>query len=128
MERSTVFAAWRAIAWSGVALLLWLYVTPRPPELDVEQGDKLQHLAAYAVLTFWFVQLAPDRAGRWRSAAALAGFGVVMEFVQLATGYRTFSAADMAANTAGVAVGLALGPPRLPNLPELLARRLARGR
>jgi VanZ family protein len=72
------------------------------------------------------VQLAADRAGRWRSAAALAGFGVVMEFVQLATGYRTFSLGDMAANMAGVALGLLLGPPRLPNVPETLARSLAR--
>ena len=128
MNRRALLAAWRAIAWLGMALLVWLYVTPRPPELGIEQGDKLQHLAAYAVLTFWFVQLAPDRAGRRRSAGALAAFGVAMEFVQLATGYRTFSAGDMAANTAGVMLGLLMGPPRLPNLPDLLARRLARGR
>lgn len=119
-------AAWRATGWLGMAILVWLYVTPRPPELGIEQGDKLQHLSAYAVLAFWFAQLARDRAGRWRVALSLGGFGVAMEFVQLATGYRTFSVADMAANTAGVALGLLLGPPRLPSVPEAVAARLAR--
>jgi VanZ family protein len=108
-----------------MGILVWLYLTPQPPELNVEQGDKVQHLAAYAVLCFWFVQLPRSGAGRWCNALALAGFGVTMEFVQLATGYRTFSLGDMAANTAGVALGLLLGPPHLPNVPDAIARRLA---
>ena len=112
------------MAWIALGALVWLSVTPRPPALDLPQGDKLQHLAAYALLTFWFVQLPVSRAGRWRNALALAAFGVSMEFVQLAIGYRTFSVWDMAANTLGVAVGLQLGPPHLPNVPEALARTL----
>jgi VanZ family protein len=122
-----VRATWRALGWLGIGLLIWLYVTPRPPHLDVEHGDKLQHLAAYATLTFWFVQLPDSRAGRWRNALALAALGVAMEFVQLATGYRTFSLGDMAANTAGVALGLQFGPPRFACVPAIIAARLARG-
>ena len=100
---------------------------PEPPRLDIEQGDKLQHLAAYGSLMLWFAQIAVARKPRLRTAVALVGLGIALEYAQRATGYRTFSYADMAANAAGVACGWLLAPPRLPNALRF-AKRLAAGR
>jgi hypothetical protein len=44
--------------------------------------------------------------------------------VQRATGYRTFDVWDMAADAAGVLIGVALAPPRLPNFLGAIERLL----
>jgi len=116
---------WRALGYALVAIVIWLSLTPQPPELHVEQGDKLQHVVAYGALMLWFAQL---HAGRARAGAALAlvVLGVALEGVQGLTGYRSFDVIDMAANTAGVVLGLAAGPPRLPNVLRLFERCVKR--
>lgn len=124
--------AWIAIGWIGVAAVVYFSLTPEPPRLDIEQGDKLQHLAAYGMLMLWFGQVVVDRAHRLPAAIALVALGVGLEFAQLVTGYRTFSFADMVAGALGVAVGWASAPPRLPNLlsiaERIAASRIAAGR
>ena len=120
--------AWWAVAWFGIGLLLYLSLMPNPPSLDVAEGDKFQHIAAYATLMLWFAQMLPERGKRLRTAAALVGLGIALEFAQGATGYREFSVADMLANAIGVAVGWLLGPPRLPDLLALATRAAAHRR
>ena len=117
---------WLAVGWLGVVTVVWLSLMPEPPRLDIEQGDKLQHLAAYGSLMLWFAQVAVARSSRWRTAVALVGLGIALEYAQRATGYRTFSYADMAANAAGVACGWLLAPPRLPNALRVVERFAAR--
>ncbi|MEO8134798.1 MAG: VanZ family protein [Betaproteobacteria bacterium] len=114
--------AWWAVGWFGVALCIYLTLMPSPPTLNVAEGDKLQHIAAYVALMFWFVQLTADLRTRRRTALALVGLGVALEFAQLATSYREFSVADMAADAVGVALGWLLAPPRLPNFLQLTQR------
>jgi VanZ family protein len=104
-----------------------LSLTPRPPEIDIEQGDKLGHLLAYGTLMLWFAQHRLATQQRLRTALGLVALGVALEFVQRWTGYRTYSYADMAANTAGVLLGWLLAPPRLPNL-SALAEQMIVGR
>jgi hypothetical protein len=41
--------------------------------------------------------------------------GITLEFLQQWTGYRSFELTDMLAGAAGVALGLILAPPRMPN-------------
>ena len=108
--------AWWAVGWFGVGLCIYLSLMHNPPTLDVVEGDKLQHIAAYAVLMGWFAQLTSAPRERRLTALALLGLGVAIEFAQLASGYREFSVADMGADAAGIAVGWLLAPPRLPNL------------
>jgi len=117
--------AWRAVGWLGVAAAIYLSLMRDPPTLHVEQGDKLEHTAAYCMLMLWFAQLATTRGQRFAIAAALVGLGVALEYCQLAIGYRDFSYADMVADALGVGVGLLLAPPRGPNLLELAQRLLA---
>ena len=119
MSTRTIRLGWSLIGWLGVAMILYLSLMPHPPELDIEQGDKLQHMAAYTVLLGWWAQLgASDRANA-RVALVILVLGIVIEFMQAATGYRTFSYADMVADALGIALGWMLAPPRGPNLLRL---------
>jgi VanZ family protein len=95
-----------ALGWAGVAGVVYLSLTPSPPQIGVEGGDKIGHFLAYGVLAYWFAQF---YSGRTRAihALGLVALGVALEFVQRATGYRSFEVADMAADALGVAVGWA---------------------
>ena len=95
-----------ALGWILVAVVIWLSVTPSPPSIDVEQGDKLGHLLAYGTLMFWFAQLYVRTSVRVRYAIGFVAMGVALEFVQAHIG-RDFEVADMAADAIGVALGWA---------------------
>ena len=119
LSTRTIHLGWSLIGWVGVALILYLSLMPHPPELDIEQGDKLQHMAAYTVLMGWWAQMgASDRANA-RIALVILVLGIAIEFMQAGTGYRTFSVADMVADALGIALGWMLAPPRGPNLLRL---------
>lgn len=93
--------------WLLAAAIVVLSLAPQPPDLDVPHGDKLGHIAAYSLLSFWFCWLYPARRSRLAYAAGWIAMGVALEFAQGATGYRSFELADMAANALGVLVGAA---------------------
>jgi VanZ family protein len=88
-----------------VAAIVWLSLTPAPPKVDIESGDKLGHLAGYGVLMFWFAQLYLRRIPY---AAGFIAMGIALELLQAWLGYRTLEALDMVANTAGVLLGWGL--------------------
>ena len=109
-------ALWLAIGWGLVATIIWLSVTPRPPEIGIEQGDKLGHFAAYGSVMFWFCQLYLRYPTRIAYAAGFIAMGIALEFVQRWLGYRTFEVLDMVAD----AIGVALGFTAASMLPRLL--------
>ena len=98
-------ALWLAAGWGRVATIVWLSVTPRPPDIGIEQGDKLGHLGAYRGAMFWFCQLYPRRPTRLAYAAGFIAMGIALEFVQRALGHRSFEVLDMAADALGVVLG-----------------------
>lgn len=98
-----------------VLLVIYLSLTPAPVTLTIREGDKFAHLFAYLVLMSWFANLYPGASHRAGFAAGFIALGVILEFVQLWTGYRSFEVTDMAAGALGVAAGWATAPPRLPN-------------
>jgi VanZ family protein len=111
MEKSTPLrwrGWWLALGWLLVLAILWLSLTPSPPQIDIEQGDKLGHALGYAVLMFWFSQLHGSRRARIACALGFVAMGIAIEFAQRATGYRSFEVLDMLADAAGVAVGWVL--------------------
>ncbi len=91
--------------WLYAAAIVFLSLTPNPPELDLDQGDKLGHLLSYGVLSLWFCLLYRRWQARLGFAALWVAMGIALEFAQGATGYRTFEFADMAANSLGVLLG-----------------------
>ena len=104
-----------AIGWGLVAAILWLSLTPQPPHVDFEQSDKVGHFIAYGSLMFWFCQLYRGTRSRIAYAAGFIAMGIAIEFVQGATGYRSFEVMDMVADAIGVLLGwaAALALPRL---------------
>ncbi len=102
------FALWHGVAWGLVGVVLYLSLMPQPPQLDISSGDKLGHLAGYALLMVWFTQLYA-RPAHWRLGVALFALGVFIECVQGLTAHRSFEWLDMAADGGGVLLGWWLG-------------------
>ena len=115
---------WFAIAWFGVALLVYLSVVKSTSAVALPHADKLGHVVAYAVLTFWFMQLYEGTRSRIFVASGILALGVSLEVVQYWTGYRTMEAADALADAVGIALGWLVGPPRTFNVLERVERAL----
>jgi len=94
--------------WSLAALIIWLSLTPTPPDIGVEEGDKIGHFLAYGSLMCWFCLLYPRRATRVGYALLWIAMGIGLEFAQVRLGYRHYEIYDMYANTLGVLIGWAL--------------------
>lgn len=110
------------------AAIVWLSLTPAPPEPGIEFGDKLGHLAAYAALMFYWARGGASFRARLALATASVVMGVGLEFAQGHLGYRSREVADMIANAAGVALGWMLAQVR-PRVARLFRRTaLSRGR
>ena len=96
-----------------IAIVVALSLTP-PPAMSVPRGfDKVEHTAAYFLLSAGAVQLFESRNARTATAIALIALGVGLEFAQmLLTRTRMADPADALANAAGVGLGqlLALTP------------------
>jgi VanZ family protein len=95
------------LGWGWAAAIVWLSLTPSPPRVDVEYGDKLGHFAAYGLLMFWFSLLYHRRRTRALYMMAFVAMGVGLELLQGRLGYRTYEVFDMFANSAGVLLGWA---------------------
>jgi VanZ family protein len=117
---------WKAAGWMLVLAIITLSLTPAPPHLNLEQGDKLGHFAAYGLVTLWFAQLYTALRQRIWLALGMVALGIALEYAQRATGYRSFEVADMAADAIGVAIGWLAAPPRLPNFLSWAEKRLSR--
>jgi VanZ family protein len=96
-----------AAGWALAATIVWLSLTPAPPMVDFEQGDKLGHFLAYGSLMFWFCLLYLGLAQRVGYALLWIGMGIGLEFIQGHLGYRSYEVYDMVANAIGVLLGWA---------------------
>jgi VanZ family protein len=113
---------WRFTGWALVVLVTYLALTPEPPATTLRFGDKLGHVAAYASLMGWWLQI--DRRPE-RLALLFVLMGLALEILQSLGGYRTGDIFDMAANTLGVGLGW-LSALLLPDWLARLDKRLAR--
>jgi VanZ family protein len=98
-------ALWVAMGWAIAAGIVWLSLTPSPPKLDFAMGDKVGHFVGYGTLMLWFCQLYGSRRARLAFALGFVAMGIALEFIQRATGYRSFELLDMLANAIGVLLG-----------------------
>lgn len=113
---------WRFLGWSLVLVVVYLSLTPRPPPTNIELGDKIGHLAAYAGLMGWWLQIhrRPERL-----ALVFVLMGLALEILQSLSGFRNGDIFDVAANTLGVGLGwltALLLPDWLARLDRLTAR------
>jgi VanZ family protein len=112
--------AWLALWLCGVTVLIVVCLLPSPDLPNLHVSDKLEHATAFALLAGSAVQLFQ----RWRAllvvAAGLLALGIGIEFAQgLFTTTRAMEAADVAADTTGIVVGLSIA---LTPLRDLLLR------
>ena len=94
--------AWIVSGWLLVLAVIYLSLTPKPPEAPVEFGDKIGHLLAYATLMGWWHQI--ERNG-YRLALIFILMGLMLEILQSLGGIRQGDIFDMAANSLGVGLG-----------------------
>jgi VanZ family protein len=100
--------AWLVLGWLWVVIIFYLSLMSQPPQpAHFWNADKLEHALAYCLLMLWFCQVYRQRSARMLLAAILLVMGVMIEYLQRETGYRTFDYADMLANTTGIVVGWA---------------------
>jgi VanZ family protein len=99
---------WIALSLVLLAAVVWASLQPNlgPP---VPSGlDKVEHLAAYTLLSVWFTGLVA-RGRYWAVAAGLLALGFLIEVLQWRMNLgRSAEMLDMLANTLGVGVGITL--------------------
>ena len=126
MNPTKLATFWKAAGWLLVLAIITLSLMPAPPDLGVDQGDKIGHFAAYGLTTLWFAQIYTGRHERIRLVIGMVALGIAIEYAQRSTGYRSFEVADMLADTIGAGLGWLAAPPRLPNFLAWTKKRLSR--
>ncbi|HEX9206736.1 MAG TPA: VanZ family protein [Steroidobacteraceae bacterium] len=99
-------SAWVLASIALVLLVIWgsLQTSVQGPTID--GFDKFEHLGTYAVLAVWFTGFF-RRSRYWVVVLALLGLGLALEIAQFAMhAGRVADPFDMAANAAGVALGV----------------------
>jgi VanZ family protein len=117
---------WLASAWLLVGAVVYLSLARLDIDIPAAEGDKLGHVIAYAVLSYWFMQVYVGRGSRLAIVLLLTGLGIALEFAQGYTGYRNFEYADMVADAAGAVIGWIASPPRTPALLSRIERYISR--
>lgn len=97
--------------------------------MPMDNGDKLEHFLAYAMLSTWAVWIFASRRARLRAAFALILLGIAMEFAQGAlTTDRMLDANDALANTLGILAGQTLALTAMQTWLQRLDQSLFSGR
>lgn len=94
--------------WCAAVLVVIVVCLIPPPELNLPQnGDKVEHLLAYFILSASAVQLFGSRRALCWVAAGLVAMGVGIEWAQGAlTTTRMADPMDAVANASGVLIGM----------------------
>jgi len=101
---------WTALSIVLVAIVIYGSLAPGGVKIVQGIGDKWQHGTTYFVLAAWFAGLAPRRTYPWIVTGLLL-LGLSLELMQYAMAEehmadRVADPRDMAANTAGIIVGM----------------------
>lgn len=112
---------WLILGWLWVAVIFYLSLVPSPPQpVNFPDADKIEHALAYGLLMLWFCQVCLRLTLRIWLALLLITMGIAIEYLQRATGYRTFDYADMLANAAGVMMGWLLASTGIVNVYNII--------
>lgn len=95
---------WLLIGWLWIVAIWSLSLSSDLPSVDlgVSFTDKILHAGSYGLLMAWFLQLYHRRDSRITCMIAFIGMGILLEYLQGMTDYRSLEFEDMLANTAGV--------------------------
>lgn len=99
---------WRALLLALLLAVAWLAFMPDPPKPQLPQGDKINHLLAFAALGgVALLCAAPGWAPAALGALGLLAYGGFIEAVQTQLPGRRGEWPDLLADTLGIALGLA---------------------
>jgi hypothetical protein len=98
---------WLAVGWALAAGVGIGTLMPGDAFGDISAFDKALHAGSYFLLMVWFAGVY-DARRHIPIAVVLIAAGLALDLLQNLTETRTFSPADVLANSVGVAVGLAL--------------------
>ncbi|HEB56406.1 MAG TPA: VanZ family protein [Gammaproteobacteria bacterium] len=115
---------WLGLGALLIALIWYLSLTPEPPDTGIDNGDKIGHFLAYGLLMGWFAQIYIQLKPRLWLMLGFVLMGVLLEVLQGMTEFRTYSYADMAANSSGVFIGLLLSQGPMARLLQQFEQRL----
>ena len=91
----------------GVVLLILIAILSLIPVPDGPAGnDKLAHVIMYAIPSSWFSLIVMRRTSLVWIFVALMSYGLLMEFLQGLTDYRSAEFGDAMANGLGAIIGL----------------------
>jgi len=109
---------WLLIGYGIVALIVYLSLTSTPLDLNLgfANQDKLYHALAYFTLMFWFTQIYHKKLQRGLLAVIFVLLGLLMEYAQSFSPYRTADVFDMLANSTGVLLAFFATHWRLRNM------------
>jgi VanZ family protein len=96
---------WRFALMLSVIAIGFLATTDSSYPIPSASSDKVNHMIAFTELTILTRLSWPGLRVAW-FAPALLGFGLCIEAVQANLPYRDFSLADIAADGAGILIGL----------------------
>ncbi|HTN32545.1 MAG TPA: VanZ family protein [Marinobacter sp.] len=96
---------WRLALIISVLAVLYLATTDSPYPIPSSANDKINHLIAFLELTI-LTRLAWPEVKGWQYAPVLLAFGLAIEAIQATLPYRYFSLADLAADGAGIIIGM----------------------
>tara|TARA_B100000508_G_C11292286_1_gene195753 strand:+ start:83 stop:493 length:411 start_codon:yes stop_codon:yes gene_type:complete len=98
---------WQLVGLTLVVLVFWGCLKPPSDDIGFSLNDKLVHFMAYFVLALWYGGIVQKRFHAV-IAVLLIGMGVLIEWLQIQTGYRHAEWADVLANLVGIIMGLLL--------------------
>lgn len=118
---------WLGSGLAGLVAILSLALMPGGVSIPAEDGDKLLHALAFAVLTVWFLGMVED--GRMlRLLVGLVAYALLIEVLQGLSSYRTADARDVVADVVGIGIGWGLAGIGLRGWCSQLEARLGGGR
>lgn len=88
-----------------LAIYIYLGLTPNPEAVVGDFNDLLMHFTGYFIAAF-SISAARPQWPWWQKAIFLVSFSIAIEIAQHFNPPRTFSLLDIAANSAGVMLGL----------------------
>lgn len=95
----------------GVMIIIAIFIFSLIPGSGKEDlfphQDKVGHAFSYFLVTFWWNQII-EKFYHYRLLIGFTLMGVLIEFLQRATGYRTFDYFDMLANFTGCLIAYML--------------------
>ncbi len=99
---------WLGLGWAFILFAIILSLIPGQKLPPTGVSDKLEHAAAYMLLTLWFTGLYP-RSSYWRIGLSMFLLGIVIEIAQgLMPFGRQADLRDVFANSIGILLGFVI--------------------